>query len=104
MIPNIPKSYNPDLGDIEIAKFIMETIQYDNGTVNRNEQEKFPRHWLIRLAQSAGFFFHNNPVLLDEDVIEDICTGEETEIITKYGYCNGFNEMNDDIAMYFNDL
>ena len=42
-----------DKGHIEIAKSLMKEIQYDNGAVNRWNDEIYPEKWVNKIAIAA---------------------------------------------------
>lgn len=82
----------------------MKMIQYDNGTVNRYNGEKYPNRWLKKIAPIAGRFFDKHPFLLTDGDIEEICCGEVSEVMEKYCVYEGFQELHGVLDEYFNSL
>jgi hypothetical protein len=104
----------PDLTDLQIdvmeaslkiAEEFMKAIQYDAGAINYQEEEKYPEQWLKAIAFDVCNLMLLNPDLdLDEDTIDDIVEGEETEVQEKYGSLEGFKVLHDTISAYFNQI
>lgn len=93
-----------DKEHIEIAKRLMETIAYCNGAVNRWNPMKYPEKHLSKLTEVAGKFFDENPEMLTDDDILEMCDGEVTEIKNRYGKLDGWNELNIALNEYFNEM
>ena len=93
-----------DKGHIEIAKSLMKEIQYDNGAVNRWNDETYPEKWVNKIAIAAGVFFEANPDrLTDEDIFEIACGGMEDSEET-YGKLTGWKGLNDVLNEYFDNM
>ena len=88
----------------KIAKMFMKHIQYDNGCVNRFEDETYPEEWVGKIAEALIDFCLYNPDLLDEDVIEEIAIGSETgEMRKKYSVLRGFKKLDEVLNDYFDE-
>lgn len=84
-----------------IAEQIMENIAYDNGTVDRWHPMTYPSKWLNNIAKKSFIFFNENPQLMNDEDIEEICNGEETEVQNKYSNLKGWDELNKVLNEYF---
>lgn len=88
---------------VDFAKEFMKSIQYHNGMVSRVEEETYPKHWVNAIAMEvAAFMQQNSEFELDEDVIDEICEGETTEVQEKYGSLEGFTGLYNMLSQYFN--
>ena len=86
---------------VEVAKQIMELIQLDNG-YGHFEGISYPKKWIKKISKAASVFFEKNPELLNDDVIDIICTGGE-EDNEKFIDMVGYNELNKILNDYFDN-
>lgn len=99
-MPIAPKT--TEVGRI-LAREFMKAIQYDNNMVDRWNPERYPTNWVNRIGNAAELFFDKNPdVKLCDETIDEISTGEEGEILEKYGKMEGFADLHKVLNRYFN--
>lgn len=98
-----PIDFKYDQSYENVAKLIMEAIQYDNGMCNRWEREKYPAKWVELIKQSAEKFFTANPQYLNDKDVERIGSmgGEESEDEEEFGKSEGWQELNRVLGHYF---
>lgn len=97
-----PIDFKYDQSYENVAKLMMEAIQYDNGMCNRWEREKYPAKWVELIRQSAETFFTANPQYLNEKDIERIgMGGEDSEDEEEFGKLEGWEELNRVLGHYF---
>ena len=97
-----PIDFKYDQSYENVAKLMMEAIQYDNGMCNRWEREKYPEKWVKLIRQSVETFFKANPQYLNEEDIERIgMGGEESEDEEEFGKLEGWEELNRVLGHYF---
>ena len=97
-----PIDFKYDQSYENVAKLMMEAIQYDNGMCNRWEREKYPEKWVELIRQSVETFFKANPQYLNEEDIERIgMGGEESEDEDEFGKLEGWEELNRVLGHYF---
>lgn len=97
-----PIGFEYDQSYDNVARLMMEAIQYDNGMCNRYEREKYPAKWVELIKQSAEKFFTANPQYLNEKDIERIgLGGEESEAEEEFGHLEGYRELNRVLNHYF---
>lgn len=85
-----------------IAKQLMKEIMYDNGMVDRWHPEKYPKKYVDKISLVAGVFFENNPDVLTNEDIENICCGELSENEEMYGKLHGYENLSKALNDYFN--
>lgn len=97
-----PVGFEYDQSYDNVARLMMEAMQYDNGMCDRYNRETYPDKWVELIRQAAEKFFQSNPELLNEETIEEIGTGgEESEMEEKYGHLEGWKELNRVLGHYF---
>lgn len=85
-----------------IAKWFMQEIQYDNGSVNRFHPEGYPQEWVELIAGALKDFFDANPEALaelEERTIETIAVGDEEDNLWKE--LPGYEKVDDVLNEYF---
>lgn len=87
----------------ELALSMLQEVAYDNGFFNRFIPESYDAKWINAVGPFAKAFFDANTEMLDDDVIEEICSGEESEVNEKYGNLKGFKNLHDSLNNYFNN-
>lgn len=99
---NFPIGFEYDQSYDNVARLMMEAMQYENGMCNRYERETYSDKWVALISEAAKKFFQLNPSLLTEDNIDEIGRGgEETEMEEKYGCLEGWKELNRVLNHYF---
>lgn len=97
-----PIGFEYDQNYENVARLMMEAMQYENGMCNRYERESYPEKWVALISQACEKFFQSNPELLTEDNIDEIGRGgEETEMEEKYSNLEGWEELNRVLNHYF---
>lgn len=90
-----PVEFKYDQSYDNVARIMMEDIQYDNGMCNRYEREKYPAKWVELIKQSAEKFFTANPQYFNSNDIYRIGLGEEeSEAEEEFGHLEGYRELN----------
>lgn len=56
-----------------------------------------------KIALAAGKFFDKYPELLDNEIVEEIAVGEEGEREEKYGKLEGWKELNEALAEFYDN-
>lgn len=91
----------------EIARTMMSLIAQDNGANNsaelKSEREKQPLKHVMKITSACRIFFSDES-LISDDIIENICCGEQSEVNEIYGSINGFKELQEAINKYFDQL
>lgn len=91
------------LEEQELAISLLQAIAYDNGFFTRWFPEQYAAKWINKVGPIAKCFYDANPELLTDADIEEICSGEETEVTTKYSNLLGFKELHEALNDYFNN-
>jgi len=86
---------------IEVAKQIMELIQYDNG-YGHVEGISFPKKWVNLIAKECEVFFSNNEELLTDEDLENICMGGD-DVSGQYISIKGFDRLDKILNDYFDN-
>lgn len=87
------------------ARLLMKEIQYDNGAVNIYRSEEYPVEWVNKIRIAVLKFNIRNPTFkFTEEVINDICTGGEDEVIDKYGHLEEYDNLSKVLNEYFNNM
>ena len=102
---NITKKELQNLNEFQvIAKEFMKEIQYDNGCVNRQQKEHYPKLYFNRITIKVKYFvLANNGFEFTNEVIAEICTGEVSEVQNKYMKYTGFESLYNSLNDYFNN-
>lgn len=87
----------------ELAISLLKEIAYDNGFFNRYFPETYQAKWINLIGPKAKHFFDSNLDLLNDEVVEDICAGEQGEVDEKYGELEGYRELKESLDNYFNN-
>jgi hypothetical protein len=91
-----------------IARKMMKSIQYDNGAVTRFTPEIYPQKWVteIRIAVMRMVLLNSELEFesFTDEIIDDICCGEEGETQEKYGKLLGYDKLSVVLNDYFNEM
>jgi len=87
---------------IVIARRLMKEIMYDSGMV-MNTGEVYPEKHVMAIAMAAQPFFDKYPLLMNDEDMEQICSGEYGENQEKYGKLDGYRELDKALNAYFNN-
>ena len=96
-----PVELEYDKGYDNIARLLMQAIQYENDLCNRWEREKYIPKWVELIKEASTVFFSNNPQYINEKDIERIANGEECENEEEFGNLVGWSELNRVLNHYF---
>lgn len=89
----------------EIAAKLMSAIMYDNGCVNVFEPEKYSLEYVERIALCVAEALEANENLeFDEEVIECMASGEQSEMQALIDNYETFESLNKALSDYFNQL
>lgn len=104
----IPKKYRkfkilPSCEDIAIK--LMKTIMYDNGVVNRLHPEVYNlKHVSIIAKEVEKCLAVNKNLEFDDEVIECLCTGEDSEMQALVDSYDSLKPLHDALSDFFNEM
>lgn len=96
-----PVSFQYDQSYENVAKLMMEAIQYDSGAVTLWNPETYPSEWVDAISQAAENFFKANPEYFKEESIERIGLGEDSEECDEL---EGFQKLNQVLNDYLKNF
>lgn len=98
-----PVPFKYDQSYENVAKLMMEAIQYDSGAATLWNPETYPSEWVDAISQAAENFFKANPEYFKEESIEriGIGLGEDSEECDEL---EGFQKLNQVLNDYFEEL
>jgi len=90
------------LESIAIAKKMAFILLHDNGMTSRFDSNEYGEHFLC-LINAIDDFTKKNGNLLDENTIDDICIGDQSQVMDKYGDMSGFIALNSCLESFINN-